>query len=122
MTKRSRLSDFLAAYLPFGRLCSAVLPHLVTVRGLMPASRDAWVSETFSRRIVETTPSTRSHVSLNFSGFARYWASVRGTVCRLFALVLWEVCLVFDDDPLDLVTVLVLLILLTFGFGALIMC
>jgi hypothetical protein len=77
-TNRSRLSDFLAAYLPFFYFCSAVLPHLVTVRGLMPASRDAWVSETFSRRIFETTPSTRSQVSLNLSGFAEYCASVRG--------------------------------------------
>lgn len=58
---------------------------LHTVRGLTPASREAWVSETFSRRIFETTPRTRSQVSLNFSGFARYWASVRGAASLAFA-------------------------------------
>jgi hypothetical protein len=90
---RKSLSDALAAYLPFLPFRSADLPHLVTVRGLIPASREAWVRETLSVRIFEITERTRSQASLNFSGFARYWASVRGAA--FFALARGLV-----EDPL----------------------
>lgn len=75
----------MGAYFPLLRFCNADLPHLVTVRGLIPKSREAWVRETFSDRIFEITESTRSHVSLNFSGFPTYWASVRGAACLVLA-------------------------------------
>ena len=85
MTSRSRLSLALAAYLPLVCFRRADLPHLVTVRGLIPASREAWVSDTLSLRILEMTVRTCSQVSLNLSGFAEYWASVRGAVGFDFA-------------------------------------
>jgi hypothetical protein len=94
ITIRNRLSDFLAAYLPFERFCNAVLPRLITVHGLIPASREAWVRETLSFRIFEITESTRSQVSLNFSGLAKYWASVRGAVCLTFDRALRDTFLV----------------------------
>jgi hypothetical protein len=62
---------------------------------------------------------TRSQVSLNFSGFARYWASVRGADCFAFAreLVVDRVALdgdsrfgVFGETPVffDVLVVLVM--------------
>lgn len=85
-TSRKRLSEGLAAYVPFGRLRNAEAPHRLTVRGLIPVSRAAWVSESFSVRIFATVEITRSQVSLNFSGLAEYWASVRGGFGFAFAL------------------------------------
>jgi hypothetical protein len=100
MTIRNRLSAVLAAYLPFLRFRKAELPHLVTVRGLIPTSREAWARDVLSFRIFEITERTRSQVSLNLSGFARYWASVRGEAGFGLDRGLLMAFLIFDDGLL----------------------
>jgi hypothetical protein len=46
------------------------------------------------------TASTRSLVSLNFSGLAEYWASVRGAACFFFGCGLPAAFLAFGDGLL----------------------
>ena len=95
MTSRSRLSFAFAAYLPFLRFRRAERPNLVTVRGLIPTSREAWARETSSLRIFEITLRTRPQLSLNLSGLAMYWASVRGAPCLTLERGFSEIRLIF---------------------------